>query len=548
MLFWLFTCVFVISGLTLLFDVNRSFMVEVPDHGGELIEGIIGSPRFVNPLLSMGDADKDLVSLIYSGLMRVDSKGNLVPDLAESYSISPDGLTYDFIIHKEAQFHDGKPVTADDVVFTVEKAQDASLKSPKRGSWDGIVIQKVSDREVKIVLKQPYGPFLENTTIGILPKHIWKDATSDQFSFSEYNINAIGSGPYRVSNISRSSTGIPTAYTLKSFSGFISGEPYIKTLTVKFYPDEAALLNAYKKGDIESADSFSASTVHDLSSTTIQLEQAALPRTFAVFFNQNQSPVLANKEVRQALSASIDKESILSNVLFGYGSVIDGPLPEVSATSSPVVSEADRIANASAILINAGWTRSSTTTGIWIKKDKKGTQTLSFSVATGNAPELKAAAQIIVNNWKVLGADVTLEVYETGDLNQNIIRPRRYDALFFGEVIGRDLDFYPFWHSSQRTDPGLNIALYVNTKVDKLLEDARATSDTSVRDDKYRQFADILKDDVPVAFTYSPDFLYIIPSKVKGVMLGKLTTPSERFANIRDWYIETNHIWNIFNH
>lgn len=547
-LFQISVGIFILSSVLLLWNVSNSYMVDVPDHGGELSEGIIGSPRFVNPLLAMSDADKDLVSLTYSGLMKISPKGEIIPDIAESYTISPDGLTYSFTIKKNAVFHDGKPITADDVLFTILKAQDPILKSPKRSSWDGITVTKISDTEISFSLKQPYGPFLENTTLGILPKHIWKDATTDQFSFSQYNISPIGSGPYKVASVNRNGAGIPIGYSLESFHNYISGEPFISNLTIKFYPDETTLLSAYKKGDIESGYGFSAETVDTLKKEGARIEQSTLPRMFAVFFNQNQSPVFANLEVRRALDTVLNKNLIVSQVLHGFGTSIDGPIPQKTPeTSFDTRNEDQRIQEASSILSKAGWSKA-TSTNLWTKKDKKGSQTLSFSVATGDTPELKAAAQMIVNEWISLGAKVDLQIYETGDLNQNIIRPRKYDALFFGEIIGRNLDFYPFWHSSQRNDPGLNIALYVNTKVDKLLEDARATSDESARTAKYDQFAAILQNDQPVVFVYSPNFLYILPQKVQGLEIGQLTTPGERFANVASWYTDTNRIWNIFNH
>ena len=161
-------------------------------------------------------------------------------------------------------------------------------------------------------------------------------------------------------------------------------------------------------------------------------------------------------------------------------------------------------------------------------------------------PELKAAAGIIAEEWRSIGADVDLKIFETGDLNQNVIRPRKYDALFFGEIVGRELDLFAFWHSSQRNDPGLNIALYANITVDKLLEDARTTADYSERLIKYEEFEQEIAEDIPAIFVYSPDFIYIIPKNIKGLELGSVTTPSERFLNIHEWYIETDSVWSFF--
>ena len=168
---------------------------------------------------------------------------------------------------------------------------------------------------------------------------------------------------------------------------------------------------------------------------------------------------------------------------------------------------------------------------------------LSFSLSTSNTPELKSVAELLQRQWSAAGIPVELKFFDTSDLNQNVIRPRRYDALLFGEIIGRELDLFPFWHSSQRNDPGLNIALYTNINADRYLETARTTSDESKKVEALQAFAEEVTKDTPAVFLYSPDFLYIVPKSVQGVTLGPLTTSGERFVNVHEWYIETERIW-----
>jgi len=546
-IFWCATAVFMLTTTLLLMGVNKAFLVSVPVHGGELIEGVVGSPRFVNPLLALSDADKDLVSLVYSGLMKATPDGTLVPNLAESYSISSDGRTYAFILKPNVTFHDGVAITASDVEFTVQKAQDPSLKSPRRANWDGVSIEKISDREIHFVLKQAYAPFLENTTLGILPKHIWKNASPDEFAFSEYNVTAIGSGPYMVKNVLRNNAGIPNQYTLKAFTDFESGEPYITTLTMRFYQNGSDLAAALDQGDVESANSLSADTVRKLVGQGKQVEESTLPRIFGVFFNQSHAPIFTRKEVRQALSMSVDKTAIVQDVLSGYATAIDSPIPpkKLGMDVKNASSTEENVASAKALLEKNGWAMNSAT-GVYEKKEKKEVTTLTFSLATGDAPELKAIAEKVKNDWAKIGAKVEVTIFETGNLNQNIIRPRKYDALLFGEIVGRDHDLYPFWHSSQRNDPGLNIALYVNSKVDKLLEDARTTTESTARDAKHIEFDTEIKNDVPVVFLYSPSFLYVVPNTVENVHIGNLTTTGDRFLTVNEWYIEKNNVWKLF--
>ena len=165
---------------------------------------------------------------------------------------------------------------------------------------------------------------------------------------------------------------------------------------------------------------------------------------------------------------------------------------------------------------------------------------LSFSLSTSDVPELKAVALRIKTQWEAMGASVELKIFESGDLNQNVIRPRKYDAILFGEIIGRDSDLFAFWHSSQRNDPGLNIAMYMNSVADKLLEDMRRAIDKEKRTVAYEKFRAEIKKDVPAVFIYAPEFVYILPQKIKGVSIGTITVPAARFLNINEWYIDTD--------
>ncbi|MAF59234.1 hypothetical protein CL631_00070 [bacterium] len=534
-----------ITTFSLLSSVNKFLISDVPARGGALSEGIVGFPRFINPVLATTDADRDLTALIYSGLLRATPEGLLTPDLAENYSISEDGLTYSFVIKEDAVFHDGKPVTADDVVFTILRAQDPALKSPKRANWDGVSVEKIDEREISFTLNRPYAPFLENTTIGILPSHIWRVVESDQFPFSDRNTEPVGSGPYKVDKIERNNSGVPELYILKSFNNYSLGEPFISTLTFKFYTGEDELLRSYERGKIDSLNSIASESLRQINPK--RTEKVPLPRMFAVFFNQNQAQIFSNFEVRKALEAVIDKRKIVSEVLGGYATMVDSPippglLPRSTTPDEKTFNEKEKLEEGKEILEKSGW-KFDEEENLW-KHSKKGI--LSFSLATSNVKELKAVSQIIKESWEKLGIDVNLQIFAVGDLNQNIIRPRKYDALLFGEIVGRELDLFAFWHSSQRNDPGLNIALYANIDADAFLEKGRTATDKRIQFDAYRDFEKEVKVDSPAIFLYSPDFIYIVPERIKGLSLGSVTTPAERFLNVHEWYIKTDRVWNFF--
>jgi len=547
--FLFLSALLILSSSVLIYTLNNSLLVAVPGRGGTLSEGIIGSPRFVNPVLAISDSDHDLSALVYSGLLRATPEGAYVPDLALSYTISPDGKTYTFIMRPTATFHDGEKVTAADVAFTVSKIQDPALKSPLRANWEGVETTVVDQYTISFTLKSAYSPFIENARVGVLPAHLWKEVSTEEFPFSELNIHPIGSGPFRVGSITRSPAGIPTSYDLRAFSDYTLGKPFLSHLILRFYQSEAAVVQALTEGQIEAASGISPALLKQLENYNI--ERAALNRVFGVFFNQNQSEVLLDKDVRAALEQAIDRTVLVNKVLGGYGTPLDGPVPPsiITTRGTEVDDELeDQTQAAKDFLLRNGWKVGEN--GILTKTTGTGTnaktKTLSFSLSTGNVPELRAAAEYLRTTWHNLGADVEIKIFDQGDLSQNVIRPRKYDALLFGEVIGRELDLYAFWHSSQRNDPGLNIALYANATADDALEALRTTASTEERQELYDKFLTEFQKDIPALFLYAPDFVYSIPNSIQGLDLGFIETPSDRFLSVTEWHRETDYVWPVF--
>lgn len=541
---WTLIVIMGMSAATMLAGVSLALTTKVPAQGGTYTEGVVGTPRFVNPLLAISEADRDLSSMVYSGLLRRNPDGTLVPDVAESYEMSEDKRTYTVVISNEARFHDGKPVTADDVVYTVREAQTPEVKSPRRADWEGVSVQAVDEKTVSFTLSAPYPPFLENLTMGILPKHLWSGVSSEEFAFTTLNEHPVGSGAYKIEAIRENSSGIPVEYRLQAFrSGTRSA--FIDKFIFRFYPNEDELKKALERGEVSAASSIDPSGV--LGGRVAY--EAVFGRIFGIFFNQSQNPVFADSAVRRALDTAVDKQRIIDTILNGYGSVIDGPLPPetILPAGSPVDAEA-RLQEARDILAKAGW--SAGDDGVLAKtekvKGKNQTSRLVFSLTTSNAPELKRAAEMAAEDWRALGADVSLKFFEQNDLNIEVIRPRKYDALLFGEVVGREPDLFAFWHSSQRNDPGLNIGLYASTDADKKLEAARTSDDPGIRREKAKAAAKEIEDDVAAVFLYAPHFVYLAPKTVSGIVLGTVEAPSDRFDSADQWYLSTENVWPVF--
>lgn len=539
---YVFSTLLALSAAWILVVLSTIFSTYVPTRGGSFTEGAVGTARFVNPLLAASQADHDLEALVYSGLTR-QIDGTFVPDLAESIAVSEDGTEYTFIL-RESTFHDGEPVTAEDVAFTIALAQNPETKSTRRANWEGVEVHVDDERTVRFKLPNAYAPFIANTTLGILPKHLWEQVSADEFSFASLNTKPVGSGPFEVREVSLDPTGAPTEYVLASFEKFALGEPHLRTVTYRFYPDDETLYEAFLDGDIDSFLSLSPKTLPTDIAQGPQVFEIPLTRVFAIFFNQSHAPVLVDNAARHALAASVDRNALIERVLGGFGEPLTSPIPPgVLSLESGTTTEL----SPAQILEDGGWSLSQASTTaekpVWTRKDAR----LSFSLATADTPELAETARLIAEQWRELGVDVNIETFPLSDFNQTILRPRAYDAILFGKVLTRPLDLFAFWHSSQRNDPGLNLALYANAAADKLLSDARAEHDPEARRSLYKDFATTLLEDMPALFLYTPHAVYVAPAHVTGPSEKTVTFPAERFLTIHTWYRDMERVWAFFN-
>jgi len=540
----------VVFALWTLVSLNLSSQVEVASSGGTLREGVVGTPRFVNPVLAVTHADKDMSILIYDGLMKLGIEGKLRPNIAESVTISEDGLIYNVILKENVVFHDGAPLTSEDVAFTVGKIQDPSLTSPLRPNFEDVSVEQISDHEINFILPEPYTPFIENLTFGIIPHHIWKDATNEEFPFSQFNSEPIGSGPYVVNKIVRNTSGIPESYILEPNPHYHSGLAKISRLELHFFTNEKNMIDAFNSREIDSIAGLSETYLDDLIilPEIHKIITTPLPRTFAVFFNQNKSAALRDLSAREALNTAIDREKLIEMVLHGYGVPLHSPIPpgfSIETEETKGTTTEDGFLMAREILKDGGWELNEET-GIWEKEINEIVTPLSFSIATVNNEVFEKTAEFLRTEWEKLGVSVTVKQFEQSDLTQAIIRPRDYEALLFGTAVGRPLDFYSFWHSSQRNDPGLNVALYANITTDSILSEARTNSNIKERETALIRFAGEIKEEVPAIFLYSPLMIYVFPEAITGASFTGLAETQERFASITNWFIETETIWPIF--
>jgi len=519
----------------------------VPRAGGEYSEGLVGSPRYVNPILAQtNDVDLDLVRLIFSGLMKLDNQNRPVVDLAERYEISEDQLTYTFYLRQDATWHDGEPVRADDVIFTIASIQDQEFNSPLLRSFRGVVAEKVDDHTIKISLKEPFAPFLNLLTIGILPEHLWYNVTAANADLNELNKKPVGSGPWQFDSFKKDGAGLIKSYTLVPHDEYYGAKPYLNQVTFKFYGDGASAVEALKNKQVKAISYLASDQFAEVKSLrTIHTRELDQARYVGLFFNQSKNEFLRSAYMRQALAMATDKQKIVDESLSGLAEVNENiMLPGVNTTDQIKTYAYDPRA-AAQLLEDNGWKLVTTTTadGITEQFRQKKDWQLTLNLAVVDQPSNIKAAELISQAWSQIGVKVNIVVVDRSRVAAEIISSRNYDVLLFGQNIGSDPDPFAFWHSSQSVSPGLNLAGFNNKKADELLEEGRKLSDWSARSTAYQQFAKILADELPAVFLYSPSYLYPQSSDLQGFDLTGVATPADRLSTISNWYIKTKRVW-----
>ena len=521
--------------LSLLFLGGRYIVVHqtlVPAVGGEYSEALIGTPQLINPLYaSLSDVDADLSRLIFSGLMKYDPKDGLVLDLAESYDLSDDGLTYTFVLRENARWHNGDPVTVNDVVTTFSMMQDPSYKSPLSVTFKDVRVEEVDERTVQFVLTEPFSPFLSALTAGIIPGQIWDFVPAKNATLAEANLQPLGSGPYKFDKFSKDRLGNIRSYTLVRNQDYYDESAKISRLTFRFYPDAMSAVDALSKKNVDGV-SFVPSEAEALFARDrdITLLHPLLPQYTALFFNQVRNSLLKDLDVRQALAMAIDRQALVATVLNNEAKVVDTAILPGMIGASDNVKEPGFDFQAAKASIEA------------VKAKLPADSKLALTLTTIDNPEFTAVAEFVRQAWSALGIEVTIVTVGVDKLQSEVLKERSYDVLLSGELLGADPDPYPFWHSSQVDYPGLNIALYANRDADKLIEKARAKSDPAARAEAYQQFQALLDDELPAIFLYQPSYTYAISSTVKGVEIPAILTPADRFAQINKWYLKTKRV------
>jgi len=516
----------------------------VPGRGGEYREAVVGSPRFVNPILATGnDVDRDLTRLIFSGLYRRDHESRLTFDLAESVDVSSDGKTYTFRL-REASFHDEVPVSGEDVVFTIRAIQDPAWKSPLARNFRGIAVSSPDPRTVVFALEKPSSYLPTLLTVGILPKHVWEGVDPASVTLSDITLKPVGSGPFRFEKFLRDRTGTILSYTVRAAD---PDATMLDRITFKFFGDYDSAVEKLASNAVDGIGFIPARLQETVARIPgVRIERPALSQYNALFMNPKSQPAFTDAKVRVALARAVDRERILREALAGNATLRDAPIVEGSsgATSDITRYAYDPVA-AGALLDEAGFSlpegggarvKPSTAKPAAGEAAPAGTE-LAIELTVSDSDEHRRVAELIKADWGAIGVRATIIPVRAEDMQKDVIRPRAYQALLFGEVLGPDSDPFPFWHSSQIND-GINLSFFNNRRVDELLEKAQVATNEVDRGKLLAEFQQIVTREAPAIFVYQPTYAYPQSVALKGFGVRRVISPADRFANTSDWYLK----------
>lgn len=510
-----------------------------PAPGGTYVEGVSGYPQSLNPLLSFyNGADSDVAALVFSGLTRLTMQGEVAPDLALGWEIDPTGITYTFRLNPHTLWHDGQPVSTDDILFTVGLLQDPDYPGPPHTAqlWQSVQVDKIDDLTVRFVLEEPYAPFLDYTTVGLLPAHLLDGIQAvDLPSLPEFSRAPVGTGPFRLTAV-KVAEGLITEVSLKRFNRYYGPAPNIENLVFHFYPTAAASLEAYAEGAVEGVGHVPPELLLEAwQQERLNFYSAPQAEMTLLYFNEMLTATVpfATTEVRQALFFALDRTELVAEVLQGQAVIPQTPLqPGTWAYSTEGVPQYPYDPEkARALFSRAGWTRPTLTGTL---RNRVG-DSLAFSLMVADEPEDVKVGQLLAEQWERLGISVTVQAVPVLVCNA-ALESHDYEVALAHFILPGDPDPYPFWHETQ-TPVGQNYAGFRHRRISEIIEEARITNDRGRRVALYQEFQRLIMEEVPAFPLYVPVYTYAVDAQVHDVQIGPLMQSGDRFRNIADWYV-----------
>ncbi|MFA6136247.1 MAG: ABC transporter substrate-binding protein [Candidatus Paceibacterota bacterium] len=515
--------VLVVCFVLLLSQIIATTTLSTAGEGGTYIEGVVGQPSFINPVLAKPNTpDRDLVALTFAS----------VKDISENIKNDKSFKTWTIRIKENARWQDETPITSDDIIFTVQTIQNPDTLSPLFSDWQNIKVSRISEREVEFSLPGSYALFDSLLKeLRPIPKKIFADLSASNIKLSIYNLEPFVSGPFAYKSLDKKKDGFITEYELERNDAYrsIGRLPNIDNFVIKFFENEDSLIKEYNLGTI---DGFlkTEGIATDRITINSSIEKIPTNKYYALFINPNANKNLASKNLRTALASAINISSIITDSFDNYATAQKGPLPStVNGYSQNIENYTSFDQELSKkILEEIKW--------------KYNEDSLTITIPSNDL--LKSVAQKIKDDWQAVGIQTKIKEIDPQTINEDVIKTRNYEILLFGNISSATPDLFSFWHSSQKFYPGLNLSLYENSTVDSLLESLRKIAEyDSKRIEKLEEIQKIISGELSAIFLVSPQYLYIHKTSRPGIIIKTISLPEDRFSQITDWYVKTKRIF-----
>jgi len=521
-----------VSGVTNLLKSPEIFFGE----SGSYSEGIVSDrSATLNPLyVDFSDAGRDVSSLIFSGLTKYDPDLKAFKGDLADLTVSEDKRTYRFVLKPNEYWHDGVPVTADDVYFTFHDIiQNPDFQNPVlKSNFEGVAVKKIDDRTVEFTLSRPNSFFITNLSVGIVPKHILGSVAAVDLPYDNFNLKPVGTGPYKVDSPMEITNDGRQRVLLSVFNSYYGDHPKVKNIRFNVYPDAASLLK--EKGVLNVIAKVPVSIYDEISKTgRFSFLNYELPQYTAIFFNMD-SAALKKSKVRLALQKSVDKSLLLKQLR--NKTVVDTPLLELNQSDWIYKMNLDEAKGA---LFDSGYAMPKG--GVYRKDSKGAVMKLGLLVrqyddGTPQAAENKTIAEFFRKTWGDIGVEIDVQYAEAGEFNDRV-QQRDYDMVLTGQSLGYNYDTYSFWHSSQAGESGLNLSNLRSFAADALIEKIRDTFDGGLKTLLLQDLAKEISQEIPALFLFRPSYVFASDGKVKGISLDNMAFVSDRFAHVDRWCV-----------
>lgn len=512
-----------------------------PVTGGSYTEGLIGEFSRLNPVLGyFNSPDRDINRLIYSRLVNFDDRGWPQPDLAESWGISRDGTIYNFSLRTDANWHDGEPVTSADVVFTIEllKNPEYPLPNDLQKFWEEIEVEALDAHTLQFRLPEPFAPFLDYLTFGILPAHLLEGLTPAQLIAAPFNMNPVGSGPYQFEQLIVEEGEI-TGVALTASDSYYQKRPFLDQIIFRYYDNASEALAAYQEGSIQGISQITSEILPQaLQEPNLNLYTGRLPELTLILLNLDnpELPFFQEASLRKALLMGINRQWLVDRLRNSQAAIADGPIfPNTWAYYQNIPRVEYDPDEAVKLIKEAGYTIPAE--GGNVRANEEGVF-FSFTLVHPQGENYTALAEALQRNWAELGVSAELQAVPYDELISEHLETRFYQAALVDLNLFRspDPDPYPFWHQTQTTG-GQNYSMWVDRQASEYLEQARIVVDPEERTRLYRNFQVRFANELPALPLFYPMYTYGVDAQIQGVRIGPIFELSDRFATITDWFI-----------